>query len=433
MSLSPAATQNLGLHEIDVKNLLGDGVFDLQARVHLDEGEKGVVAVVRGVEQELERAETVGARGVGEPDGRADNAVAQARRQPRTRRDLDELLVAALDRAFPLAEMHEAAMAVAENLDLDMAGFVDQSLGVERPAAEGAFRLGPATGEGVGDFLWAAHGAHTAAAAAGDRLQHDRRAEFFEERPCFVRAAHGGAFDDRRATPRGDLARKNLVAEEVERLGRRPDEGHARRRDCAGEGGVFGKKAVAGMDGVAARLLRQRDHSLAVEIGFCAGAPQRMRFVGLAQVQRESIVLRIDRHAGDPEIGGRASDADGDLAAIGDEKFSEGRAGHRDFVLGFCFGNFAPEGRAPSNPLRAPARHREAATKLFGGNQGSRGKPAQGHKVFTAPAMTAPPSLGPNQTNQTNAVLVRPRARACSCPSWLRVLVVISSHEGHEG
>ena len=118
-------------------------------------------------------------------------------------------------------------MAVAENLDLDMAGFVDQSLGVERLAAEGAFRLGPATGEGVGDFLWAAHGAHTAAAAAGDRLQHDRRAESFEERPCLVRAAHGGAFDDRRA----DSARRSRAQESCRRRGR-ASRAKARRRSC---------------------------------------------------------------------------------------------------------------------------------------------------------------------------------------------------------
>ncbi len=87
-------------------------MLDLQPRVGLDEGE-GVVAVVRRVEQKLERAEIVEARGGGEPHGRADDALAQVRRQRRTRRDLDELLVAALDRAFPLAEMGQSAMAVA--------------------------------------------------------------------------------------------------------------------------------------------------------------------------------------------------------------------------------------------------------------------------------------------------------------------------------
>ncbi len=77
----------------------------------------------------------------------------EAWRQRRARRDLDQLLVAALDRAFPLAEMREPAVAVAEDLDLDVAGAVDQALGVERPVAEGARRLGPAAGEGVGDFV----------------------------------------------------------------------------------------------------------------------------------------------------------------------------------------------------------------------------------------------------------------------------------------
>ncbi len=172
-----------------------------------------------------------------------------------------------------------------------MAGAVDQALGVERPVAERAHRLGLAAGEGVGDFIFAAHGAHAAAAAAGDRFQHDRRAELREERPRVGRAAHGRAFDDRRAGARGEIARQNLVAEEFQRFGRGSDEGQPGRRNRACENRAFGEKAVAGMNGVATRLLRQRDDSCPVEIGGDSGAPQRMRFVGLAHVQRGRVAL----------------------------------------------------------------------------------------------------------------------------------------------
>ena len=67
---------DLGLHEVDAEDFLGDRVLDLQARVGLDEGEPGVVGVVRGVEQELESAEVVDACGGGEPHGRAGYALA---------------------------------------------------------------------------------------------------------------------------------------------------------------------------------------------------------------------------------------------------------------------------------------------------------------------------------------------------------------------
>ena len=57
-------------------------------------------------------------------------------------------------------------------------------------------------------------------------------------------------------------------------------------RDGAGEGGVLGEEAVAGMDRVAAGRLGERDDPRPVEIGGGARAAERMRLVGLAQVQR---------------------------------------------------------------------------------------------------------------------------------------------------
>ena len=46
----------------------------------------------------------------------------------RARRFLDHLLVAALDRAFPLAEIDDVAVFVAEHLDFDVAGIDDEFL-----------------------------------------------------------------------------------------------------------------------------------------------------------------------------------------------------------------------------------------------------------------------------------------------------------------
>ena len=103
--------------------------------------------------QELERAEAVVvAPARGDPSSPRRRSAREARRQRRAGRDLDQLLVAALDRAFALAEVGEAAVPVAKDLDLDVAGAGDQALGVERTVAEGARRLRPAAGEGLGDL-----------------------------------------------------------------------------------------------------------------------------------------------------------------------------------------------------------------------------------------------------------------------------------------
>ncbi len=139
-----------------------------------------------------------------------------------------------------------------------------------------------------------------------------------------------GALDHRRARTPGGLARAQLVAEEVERLRRRTDEDEARLRHGAREGGVLGEEAVAWMDRLAAGRLGERDDPRPVEVGGGAPAAERVRLVGLAQVKRLGVVLRIDRHAFDPQIRGGAGDAHGDLAAIGDEELAEGRVRHGD-------------------------------------------------------------------------------------------------------
>ena len=62
----------------------------------------------------------------------------------RRRRDLDDLLEAALDAAFALAQMRDGAGAVAEDLHLDVAGAGQELLDVDVAAAERGLGLGPA-------------------------------------------------------------------------------------------------------------------------------------------------------------------------------------------------------------------------------------------------------------------------------------------------
>jgi hypothetical protein len=61
--------------------------------------------------------------------------------EDRRRRLFDQLLVAALDRALALAEVHHVAVVVAEDLELDVARPLDVLLDVHVADAEG--RLAP--------------------------------------------------------------------------------------------------------------------------------------------------------------------------------------------------------------------------------------------------------------------------------------------------
>ena len=89
------------------------------------------------IDEEFEGAEIVVVGGGGEFLGGVDDAPAQGIVQRRARRDLDELLVAALDGAFALPQMADRAIVVADDLHLDVAGVADQALDIDAVAAEG--------------------------------------------------------------------------------------------------------------------------------------------------------------------------------------------------------------------------------------------------------------------------------------------------------
>ena len=132
----------LRFHQIDAEHLLGHGVLDLKPRVGLDEGERRGVAGGFAIDQEFKGAETVVTRGRRKLFGGLDDALAQAVAQRRARRHLDEFLVTPLDRAFALPEMADGAVAVADDLYLDVSRHADQPLDINAVAAEGRLRLG---------------------------------------------------------------------------------------------------------------------------------------------------------------------------------------------------------------------------------------------------------------------------------------------------
>ena len=73
---------------------------------------------------------------------RAADLVALRRVEGRGMRLLPDLLVAALQRAVALAQMHGAALAVAQHLDLDMARLLEIFLDIDIAVAEGGLGLG---------------------------------------------------------------------------------------------------------------------------------------------------------------------------------------------------------------------------------------------------------------------------------------------------
>src|SRR5262245_6384288 len=105
-------------------------MLDLQPRVHLDEVEASVG------EEELERSGAAIADRFAGAARRLLHLLPELRRDGRRRRLLDHLLVSALNRAVALAERQNGAVAVADDLDLDVPGIDESLLGVEAVIAE---------------------------------------------------------------------------------------------------------------------------------------------------------------------------------------------------------------------------------------------------------------------------------------------------------
>ena len=122
--------------EIDSRHGLGHRVLDLDPRVHFEEVE---AALFR--QQKLDRAGAHIANRGRSLDRRRAHRGAKLGRHGRRRRLLDQLLVAALDRAIAFAEVDDRALLVAEHLHFDVAGADERALDQEPSVAESACGL----------------------------------------------------------------------------------------------------------------------------------------------------------------------------------------------------------------------------------------------------------------------------------------------------
>jgi hypothetical protein len=242
-SFCPGRDADLLLHDVDAGRRLGDRMLDLHARVHLDEVELVVL------EQELERAgAAVGDLAAGLGAALAD-AREQARGNPRRRRFLEDLLVAALHRAVALAEPHGVLVLVGQHLDLDVARRRQELLHVDGRVAERRQRLAARQRHRREQRGLGVHDAHAAPAAAARRLDDDRVADRARDLDDLLRILGQRALGAGHARHAGlqhrDLG-AHLVAHQADRVGARADEHEARALDLLGEVGVLGQEAVPG-------------------------------------------------------------------------------------------------------------------------------------------------------------------------------------------
>ena len=191
------------------------------------------------------------AGGPGEPDGGLAELGADLQRQGRRGRLLDELLMPPLERAVAVPAVDDVAVRVGEDLDLDVAGPVDELLEVDAGVLEGGLGLVAGRLEGDGEVGLVAADPHPLAAAAGGRLDQDgvadRRGRAAGPRRRWRRRRRSRA--RRRPWPR----RRSALASVFRPILRiaswgGPMNSKLQLRQISAKCGVLAQEAVAGVD-----------------------------------------------------------------------------------------------------------------------------------------------------------------------------------------
>ena len=116
------------------------------------------------------------------------------------------------------------------------------------------------------------------------------------------------------------LARLGLAAHLAHRVGRRADERDAGGGAGVGEVFVLRQEAVAGVDRVGAAGPAGGEDLVDHEVALRGGRrADRDGAIGQLDVRREPVDVAVDRDGLDPALLARTHDANGDLAAVGDE------------------------------------------------------------------------------------------------------------------
>jgi hypothetical protein len=119
----PLGDANLLRNQVEPRNHLCDGMLHLNAGVHFHK-----VKIAVAIQQKLHGARPHIVNGLSGPHRCIPHFLAQVCRQGWARGFFQQLLVAALNGTIPFPQMHHIAVAIGQDLKLDMAGLLDKFL-----------------------------------------------------------------------------------------------------------------------------------------------------------------------------------------------------------------------------------------------------------------------------------------------------------------
>ena len=312
---------DLPFHKIKPGHHFGHRMLNLQTRVHLHEVEAAIL-----IGNELNRARSL----IIDRGRRLYRRFAHRRaafgRHARRRRFFKNLLMTALHRTIAFEQVDMIAMAVAKHLHLDMARagdvFFDQNGGVAKTGLRLALTRGQ-HGLEIGRLL---DQPHPLAAAARTRLDEHRPVDLLGFGKQGGQVLRGTVITGRqRHTGRPHQAfSRRLAAHGTNGLHRRPDEDEAIVEATLRKVGVFGKKTVAGVNGLRAGGSGGSDDALAHQIAFARGrGTDGNSFIGHPHMTCTGIGGRIHGHRRDAHTARGTDDPTSDFAAIGNKYLAD--------------------------------------------------------------------------------------------------------------
>ena len=306
---------------VDARDHLSHGVFDLDPGIHFDE--EPFIGI--HIDEEFHGASVLITDLAAQLDGSFTELTHDLWIEIDGRGDFDDFLVSSLNGAISLMEVHNIAVFVAEDLHFDVFGASDKAFeengGVAK--SDAGFVLG---------FLqeWEQLGlitdhSHAASTPTEGGFDDERKADVFGK--LFGEGGIGdrilGAWNGGNADLFGDEAGGGLVAHHFEVLDTGADKGDASVGAGAGKGGVFRKETVAGMDIVDASFFCDVDDAWDVEVGGdrAFARVDEVSFVGFEAMDAEAIFLGVDCYSAQAELGSGTEDANSDFSAVGDKEF----------------------------------------------------------------------------------------------------------------
>ena len=206
----------------------------------------------------------------------------------------------ALHGTVSFEEVDDVAVAVSEDLNLDVFGPGDVFFEEYGRVAESALGLALGLIKKTGQFRLLLDHSHASTAAAEGRLDDEGEADFagglhglIPIGDGLIRAGQGGYAN---ALGHGPCGR--LVAHHVQKLWAGSNEGDARLGAGAGEGWVLAQESVARMDGIDPLRLGGGHDALDVQVGGDRplALTDQVGLIGLEAVNAEPVLLRVDRH-----------------------------------------------------------------------------------------------------------------------------------------